>query len=141
MPNVYQAISRGFDVLLGHVREDGKVYRSRIGPDEYLGRVDLVTGKIYEARLGPDKVIGHVDLQSGKVYTVRFGPDKYVGTVDGHGRMHQHESLAPDDYIGKLDRFLSFAHSAGAMLLLVLPALKPESENIKPDPGLNNVAD
>jgi hypothetical protein len=124
MIKVYQVIPRGLDVLLGHVDENGKVYRGRIGPDEYLGSVDLATGKVYSSRFGPDKEIGRVDQQSGKVYTSRLGPDDYVGTVDEHGRIHRHVPMAVDETIGKVDRFISFAHSAGAMLLLVLPANK-----------------
>jgi len=61
------------------------------------------------------------------VYLRQFGPDDYVGIVDGDGRMHRHVPMAPDEYIGVVDPFLSFGHSAGAMLLLVLPALEDDS--------------
>ncbi|MEZ4660098.1 MAG: hypothetical protein R2911_21280 [Caldilineaceae bacterium] len=46
------------------------------------------------------------------------------GWVSADGRMHRHRALAPDVYIGQVESFLSFAHSAAAMLLLVLPALE-----------------
>jgi len=125
---VYLAIPRGLDKLLGYVREDGSVYRSKVGLDDRLGRVDLSSGKIYADRLGPDKKIGHVDLRSGKVYLSQLGPDRYVGKVGVDGRMHQHVPMASDNYIGNIDRFVSYAHSAGAMLLLVLPAIESKSE-------------
>ena len=124
MYRVYLAIPRAFDELLGHVRDDGKVLRSQVGIDDRVGEVDLSTGKVYEERLGPDKQIGRVDLKTGKVYLSRFGPDEYVGRVDNHGHMHRHVSLAPDEYIGKVDPFVSIAHTAAAMLLLVLPAFE-----------------
>ena len=127
MYKVYRAIPRALDEMLGYVKEDGRVYRSKPGFDEYLGKADLPSGRVYEERLGPDREIGHVDLESGRVYLRQFGPDDYVGTVDGDGRMHRHLPVAPDEYIGVIDPFLSYAHSAGAMLLLVLPALEDDS--------------
>ena len=127
MYKVYRAIPRALDEMLGYVKEDGRVYRSKPGFDEYLGKADLPTGRVYEERLGPDREIGHVDLESGRVYLRQFGPDDYVGTVDERGHMHRHVPVAPDEYIGVVDPFLSFAHSAGAMLLLVLPTLEDGS--------------
>ena len=63
-----------------------------------------------------------------------FGPDEYVGNVDEKGRLHRHVLMAPDEYIGVVDPFPSFAHCAGAMLLLVLPALEAQNEdNSTPD--------
>ena len=133
MIKVYLAVSKAPDKLLGNVNEDGKIYRRQVGLDDRVGRVDLSSGKVYSDRFGPDKKIGHVDLENGKVYTSRLGPDEYVGQVDGHGHMHQHEAMATDDYIGKIHPFVSYAHSAGAMLLLVLPALE--------DPSTDEAAD
>jgi len=127
MNKVYLAVPRAPDKMLGNVNEDGKVYRRQVGIDDRIGEVDLSSGKIYSDRFGPDKKIGHVNLENGKVYTSRLGPDEYVGQVDGHGHMHRHESMATDDYIGKIDPFMSYSHSAGAMLLLVLPALEETS--------------
>jgi hypothetical protein len=127
MSKIYLAIPRAFDELQGHVNEDGKIYRSKFGPDEYLGKVDLASGKIYASQFGPDKKVGYVDLESGKVYLSKLGLDEYVGRVDREGRMHRHISMGADDYIGKVDQFVSFAHSAGAMLLVILPAME-ESE-------------
>ena len=124
MSKVYLAIPRALDDLQGHVREDGKIYRSKFGPDEYLGKVDLSSGKIYESQFGPDKKVGYVDLESGKVYISKLGLDEYVGRVDKNGRMHRHVPMGADDYIGNVDQFVSYAHSAGAMLLLILPALE-----------------
>lgn len=123
MYKVYRAIPRAPDEMLGYVKEDGRVYRSRPGFDDYLGKVNLSSGRVYEERFGPDREIGHVDLESGRVYLRRFGPDDYVGSVDEQGRLHRHVPVAPDEYIGVVDPFPSYAHCAGAMLLLVLPAL------------------
>ena len=135
MYKVYQAVPRAPDEMLGYVKEDGKVYRSKTGFDEYLGKVDLSSGRVYEERLGPDREIGHVDLKTGRVYLRQFGPDDYVGSVDEKGNIHRHVAMAPDEYIGVVDPFLSFVHSAGAMLLLVLPALetKKEDDSVPPE--------
>jgi hypothetical protein len=124
MSKVYLAIHAAPDKLLGHVHDDGKVYLSKIGINEHIGSVDLASGKVYEARLGLDKLVGRVDMKSGKVYLSKSGLNEYIGRVDGDGRMHRHVSMGIDEYIGKVDHFISRAHSAGAMLLLVLPALQ-----------------
>jgi hypothetical protein len=136
MYKVYRANPLALDELLGYVRDDGKVFRTRVGFDDCLGEVDLATGKVYAERFGPDKEIGHVDMKNGKVYLRRLGPDQYVGSVDGHGHMHRHVKMAKDDYIGQVDRFVSYAHSAGAMLLLVLPSFEEKSDGKTetPDP-------
>ena len=124
MSKIYLAFPRAFDDQLGHITDDGKVYRSKFGPDEYLGKVDLSSGKIYADQFGPDKKVGYVDLENGKVYLSRVGLDEYVGRVDNDGHMHRHVPMGADDYIGNVDKFVSYAHSAGAMLLLILPALE-----------------
>jgi hypothetical protein len=133
MYKVYRAVPRALDEMLGYGNEDGRLYRSKPGFDEYLGRVDLSSGSVYEERLGPDTEIGHVDLKTGRVYLRRLGPDVYVGTVDEKGHLHRHVPMAPDEYIGVVDPFLSYAHSAGAMLLLVLPALENKTEDDSAD--------
>jgi hypothetical protein len=129
MFKVFLAIHAAPDKLLGFVHEDGKVYRSQVGFDEHLGGVDLATGKIFSHRFGPDKKVGHVDLKNGKVYLTRSGPDEYVGRVESDGSMHRHVPMGADEYVGKVNQFLSHAHSAGAMLLLVLPALEEQDQN------------
>jgi hypothetical protein len=129
MSKIYLAINNAPDELLGYVKDDGKIYRSKPGFDEHIGHVDLGSGKVYTERFGPDKVIGRVDLKSGKVYQSRLGPDEYVGNVDREGRMHRHESMAADDYIGRTEQFISLAHSGGGLLLLVLPALEQSTNN------------
>jgi hypothetical protein len=131
MYKVHLETSQGHNQLLGHVLDDGKVYRTKVGLDDYVGRVELATGKIYEERFGPDKKVGHVDLENGKVYLTRLGPDQYVGKVDGHGRMHRHVSLTNEELVGKIDQFVSYGHSAAAMLLLVMPALEAKLEGEK----------
>lgn len=133
MTKVYLALSGAPDRLLGRVEADGRVYRSESAFDDQIGHVDLTTGDIYEQRFGPDKKIGHVDLSSGKVYSSRLGPDEHVGQVNDDGRMHLHRSLAGDDYAGSVAQFQSYAHSAGAMLLLVLPAIEPDASGEAPE--------
>ncbi len=127
MSNVYLAIPGAPDRLLGHVHDDGKVYRSQAGLDDLIGRVDLATGAVYEQRFGPDKKVGHVDPSSGRAYLTRLGPDTHVGQVNPDGRMYRHQAMAADDYAGNVEQFRSYAHCAGALLLLVLPALEPET--------------
>jgi hypothetical protein len=78
-------------------------------------------------------MVGRVNLKSGKVYASRLGPDAYLGRVDDGGRMHLHQALAADDSVGNVDELLSYAHSAGAMLLLVLPALEPDGTSKAPE--------
>lgn len=126
MSNVYLALPGAPDRLLGRVEDDGRIYRSRAGLDDLVGHVNLVTGAVYEQRFGPDKKVGHVDLSSGRVYTTHFGPDTHVGQVDADGRMRLHQALAADDYVARVDEFRSYAHAAGALLLLVMPALEVE---------------
>jgi len=124
---VYLHVPGAPDRLLGRVDEDGTIYRSQAGPDDEIGHVDLGTGHVYEQHFGPDKKVGHGDLSSGKVYLTRLGPDEHVGQVKADGTMRHHAARAVDDYVARVDQFLSYAHSAGAMLLLVLPALEPPS--------------
>lgn len=129
MSKVYLALPLGPDRLLGRVIEDGKIFRSQVGPDDEIGHVNLATGDVYEQRFGPDKKIGYVEPGSGKIYISRLGPDEYVGQVRADGSMHRHVPLAADDYVGKVEHFISYAHSAGAFLLLVLPALEAQSQD------------
>ena len=82
MSKIYLAIPRAFDDLQGHISEDGKIYRSKFGPDEYLGKVDLSSGKIYASQFGPDKKVGYVDLENGKVYISKLGQDHTNGRLD-----------------------------------------------------------
>ncbi len=120
------------DELLGRVEEDGKVYETRFGPDQYIGRVDISNGKIYASRPGPDKHIGDVELETGRVFTVRFGPDDYVGRVQADGDLYLHKPVAPDQYIGRVAEMPSHAHGGAAFLLLVLPEIqKPDEPEVK----------
>lgn len=126
MSKVYLEVSLAPDRLIGHIKENGNVYRSDAGLDDKIGHVHLKSGKVYARRLGMDKKIGHVDLDNGRVYATKVGPDQYVGRVQEDGRISIDRSLAPDKYAGKVIPFISNAHSGAAMLLLVLPALESE---------------
>lgn len=129
MNKVYLAIPGAPDRLLGHVADSGEVSHSQLGPDHKIGYVNLATGDIYESHFGPDKTVGRVEISSGKVYATRWGPDKYVGWVRADGHIYRHKALAPDEYIGQVNPALSFAHTAAAMVLLVLPALEADASS------------
>jgi len=66
----------------------------------------------------------------------RLGPDTHVGQVHEDGRMRLHQALAVDDYVGRVEEYRSRAHSAGALLLLVLPALEQDAPSDQPDEGM-----
>ncbi|MBI4769115.1 MAG: hypothetical protein HY784_01550 [Chloroflexi bacterium] len=126
MTQVYRHRPFATDQLLGRVEADGKTYETHLGPDKYVGRVEIDSGKIYAARLGPDKHAGRVELDSGKVYRARFGPDEYLGRVDGDGKFYRHKPLAPDQYVGRVETLYSLAHGGAAFLLLVWPAVEEQ---------------
>ena len=132
MSKVYLAIPHAPDRLLGHIKENGNVYRSEAGPDDKIGHVELKSGKVYSRRPGPDKKIGHVDLENGRVYAARVGLDKHIGRVQEDGKLYLDRSLAPDKYVGRVDPFLSYAHAGAAMLLLVAPALEAQDADAEP---------
>ena len=54
------------DKLLGRVEQNGRVYRTHLGPDDEIGHVHLESGKVYLQRMGNDDYIGRVDLKNGK---------------------------------------------------------------------------
>ena len=111
------------DKLLGRVEENGRVYRTHLGPDDEIGHVRLDSGKVYAQRRGNDDYIGRVDPQDGKVWRdVTAGPDQYLGRVHKNGRMDYHVAGRADEYIGRIAGDASLAQAGAAFLLLVLPA-------------------
>lgn len=130
---VFRHKALALDELLGRVEPDGRVYESRLGPDKFIGRVEIDNGKVYESRLGPDRYVGRVELDTGKVYRARVGPDEYLGRVNGEGQFHCHRPLGPDAYIGKLTEMASYAHGAAAFILLALPAWEA-AQAAEPEP-------
>lgn len=126
MNKVYRHHAFARDEYLGRIAEDGRVYDSRVGPDRYIGRVELENGKIYESRLGPDQLIGRVEAKSGKVYLEKLGPDEYLGRVIEDGKLYRHKPVAPDEYLGKVTEMVSVVHGGAAFLLLVVPAYEQE---------------
>ncbi len=123
MSKVYQHRAGLPDKLLGRVKDDGRVTRSELGPDDQIGRVDLESGEVRASRIGPDKYIGRVDLESGRVYRhVAASSDEYLGRVNMDGRMDRHDAISPDEYMGKIESPKSLAYAGAAFLLLVLPA-------------------
>jgi hypothetical protein len=128
--HVYRQKPLAPDELLGRIDLDGKVYETRLGPDKYVGRVNIDTGKIYVAIPGPDKYLGRVDLGSGKVFLHKvLALDTYLGRVDDDGRFLRHKVLARDDYIGRMTEMASYAHGGAAFLLLVWPEIEKEAES------------
>jgi hypothetical protein len=129
MNKVYKHKPSAIDEYLGHVDLDGHVYETHLGPDKYIGHVEIGTGKIFETRFGPDKYIGHVELDSGKGFISKFGPDEYIGRVQKDGEIYLQKQLAPDEYLGKIIDMTSIAHAGAALLLLLYPIYKEQSEN------------
>ena len=106
---------------------------THLGPDKYVGRVELDTGKIYEARLGPDKFVGQIMLDSGQVFKHKpLAIDERLGQVDSDGKMFRHKPLAADELIGNIVEMTSYAHAGAAFLLIIWPMveeqLKAEAE-------------
>jgi hypothetical protein len=111
------------DTLLGRVEENGRVYRTHLGPDDEIGHVHLDSGKVYAQRLGNDEYVGRVDLDNGKIWRdVTAGPDEYLGRVHEDGRMDYHVAGRADEYIGRIADNASLAQAGAAFLLLVWPA-------------------
>jgi len=115
------------DRLLGHVQNDGKVYRNDPGLDDRIGHIDFDTGRVYARRAGPDEEVGRVEAE-GKIYRSRPGPDQYVGKADGEGRVWVHRPLAADLYVGRVEYPQSARHIGAAALLLILPAWALEQD-------------
>jgi hypothetical protein len=115
------------DKLLGRVEDNGRVYRSRPGPDDEIGHVHLDSGKVYAQRLGNDDYVGRVDLENGKVWRgVTAGPDDYLGRVHDDGHMDYHLAGRADEYIGRMTGQPSLALAGAAFLLLVWPAFEQQ---------------
>lgn len=116
------------DPQVGFVDFDGKVYETRLGPDKYIGWVELSTGKVFETRLGPDHYIGRVDLSNGNIFRHLAGaPDEYIADVDHDGNIFIHKSLAPDPYVGNITPMPGYAQAGAAFLLLLEPELRSAS--------------
>ena len=117
------------DKLLGRVEDNGRVYRTHLGPDDEIGHVNLETGKVYAQRLGNDEYVGRVDLDNGKVWQdVTAAPDEYLGRVHEDGRMDYHRAGQPDEYIGRIAGGASLTQAGAAFLLLVWPAFTEEQQ-------------
>jgi hypothetical protein len=110
------------DKLLGRVEDNGRVYRTHLGPDDEIGHVHIESGKVYAQRLGNDEYVGRVDLVNGKVWRdVTAGPDEYLGRVHEDGRMDYHVAGRADEYIGRIAGDASLAQAGAAFLLLAWP--------------------
>lgn len=120
------------DKLLGRIEEDGRVYRTHLGPDDEIGHVHLESGRVYAQRLGKDNYVGRVDLRDGKVWRdVTARPDEYLGRVHADGRMDYHLAGRPDEYIGRIAEGASLAQAGAAFLLLVWPAFAEDQQEME----------
>jgi hypothetical protein len=128
---VYRHRPLAIDEHLGRVDPEGQVYESRLGPDKFVGQVNLNTGQIYENRVGPDKYIGRVDPETGRVYRSKVGPDEYLGRVTKSGKFLMHRRMARDLYFGKVVDMISLVHGGAAFLLLAFPILEEISQEEK----------
>lgn len=124
--DVHRVRSDGPDALIGHVDDEGRVYRAQSGPDDLVGHVDLASGRVYESLHGPDKLVGHVDLADGRCYGARLGPDHYLGRISPDGSMHVQRPLAPDERVATSKPYLGPAPAGAAFILLVVPLLEEE---------------
>jgi hypothetical protein len=79
---------------------------------------------VYRRRVGPDDYVGKVGLDSGRIYSERFGPDRYVARVKSNGRIYLHQALSLDDYVGRVRGMHSLAEGGAAFFLLLLPAVE-----------------
>ena len=117
MGKIFQNRRMRPDRHIGSVRENGKVYRERLGLDQYVGSVEFETGKVFKhVRLMPDQYIGHID-QTGGVYAhVPRRPDIYLGRVNQNGELFGHVPRGRDEYIGRIDGMAHPVEGAAAFL-------------------------
>ncbi|MBN1284665.1 MAG: hypothetical protein JXB47_04635 [Anaerolineae bacterium] len=118
MTKIYQHVQFGPDAYRGRIERDGKVYRHRTGPDEYIGWIHYGKGEVFRhVPLAPDAYLGKI-APDRKIYRhVQFGPDEYLGQVTEDGKLFRHVEMAPDAYIGRLEAMRHPADGAAAMLL------------------------
>jgi hypothetical protein len=117
------------DQLLGRVEENGRVYRTQVGPDDEIGHVHVESGRVHAQRLGIDEYVGRVDLDDGRVWLhVTAGADEYLGRVHENGRMDRHLPGQLDEYVGRIASEASLAHAGAAFLLLVRPAFAEQQQ-------------
>lgn len=116
MAKIYEHRAMRSDKYIGKVNKDGKVYREKFGPDEYVGRVDYESGKVYAHRVGRDDYLGSVN-EEGKIYGHKFGPDNYEASVDKDNKIYAHKAMARDDYVGHVDEMMHMVEAAAAWFL------------------------
>ena len=116
MAKIYLHRAMRSDEHVGSVNKEGKVYREKFGPDEYVGRVDYETGKVYAHRTGFDDYLGSVN-EEGRIYGHQFGPDDYAASVDKENKIYAHKSMARDDYVGRVDEMMHMVEAAAAWFL------------------------
>jgi len=64
MSKVYLHRAGAPDKLLGHVKENGKVYRTAPGIDDRIGQVDLDTGKVLSENDRVERALGSSAVSS-----------------------------------------------------------------------------
>ena len=126
MAKIYQHRAMRGDKYIGKINKEGKVYREKFGPDEYIGRVDYESGKVYAHRRGKDDYLGSVN-EEGKIFGHKFGPDDYVASIDKDHKIYAHKAMARDDYLGRVDEMMHMVEAAAAWFLFF--ANQPEETN------------
>jgi hypothetical protein len=116
MAKIFRHRAMRSDEHVGHIDKDGRVYREKFGPDEYIGRVDFASGKVYAHRTGIDDYLGSVTAE-GKIYGHQFGPDKYQASVNAENKIFANKSMARDDYVGWVEEMTHPVEAAAAWFL------------------------
>jgi len=79
-----------------------RVYRSLVGLDDYVGRVEE-NGRVYGQRVGPDERLGRVE-ENGRIYVTEPGADRYLGRVEVDGTIYRHVAGGADVNVGRVGR-------------------------------------
>ncbi len=128
MAKIYRHRTMRSDDYVGSIDKEGKVYREKFGPDEYVGRVDYESGKVYAHRTGLDDYLGSVN-DEGKIYGHQFGPDKYAATVNDEHKIYAQKTLARDDYVGRVEEMTHMVEAAAAWFLFFADADQADADS------------
>lgn len=109
--------------LVGYVDTAGNAYEQITDKERYIGRADLGTGRIFESRLAPDQPVGHVDLADGRIFLARLSENEPVATVQGNGAIILQLPSSQPELIGMVNDLASLAHGGAAFLLLIKPVM------------------
>ena len=86
-----------------------------------IDQVDLDDGKVYRHKVGPGEYLGQVDANIGKVYTHRSAPDQYISWAAEKDDLYRHVPLDANKYLGKIVEMQSLIDCGVAILLFFFP--------------------